>query len=67
MQTFIVKITKAVNKRILGPTLYEMMRSSPDFEDVKLALNDRTDWSIEVVSAYSSVVYAHLTIARTIL
>ena len=41
---------RTVTRKILGLTLYDMMRSSHDFEDVKAALNDRTDWSIELVS-----------------
>lgn len=31
-------------------TLYEMIRSSHNFEDVKVALNERTNWSIELAS-----------------
>ena len=34
-------------------TLYEMLRSSRDFEDVKEVLNARMNWSIELVSIFS--------------
>ena len=50
MQTSISRILRTVTRHIVGLTLYDMMRSSPDFEDVKVALNDRTNWSIELVS-----------------
>ena len=50
MQTSISKLLRSVSRNILGLTLHDMMRSSHDFEDVKAALNDRTDWSIELVS-----------------
>lgn len=33
-------------------TLYEMVCNSQDFEDVKAALNEQTDWSIELVSSF---------------
>ena len=57
MQALIAKIFKVPTQFILRLTLYEMMCSSPDFENVRVALNDRTDWSIELVSTRDSVVY----------
>ncbi|KAI9464644.1 hypothetical protein HD554DRAFT_2120575 [Boletus coccyginus] len=48
MQTSITKTLKAVTRHILRLTLYDMMHSSDDFEDIKATLNDRTDWSIEL-------------------
>ncbi|KAF8427575.1 hypothetical protein L210DRAFT_3634446 [Boletus edulis BED1] len=41
---FILKLLRT----ILGLTLYDMMQLSHDFEDVKAALNDRIDWSVEL-------------------
>ncbi|KAF9231083.1 hypothetical protein BU15DRAFT_82855 [Melanogaster broomeanus] len=34
---------------LLQLTLYDMMQSSADFEDVKAALNERTNWTIEML------------------
>ncbi|KAH0832243.1 hypothetical protein J3R83DRAFT_13217 [Lanmaoa asiatica] len=48
MQAFISKIYETLTRYILRLTLYDMMRSSHDFEDVSAALNHRTDWSIEL-------------------
>ena len=61
------KILRTVTRHILGLTLYDMMRSSHDFEDVKVALNDRTEWSVELVSTPCSVrAPTSLTFARII-
>ncbi|KAG6375953.1 hypothetical protein JVT61DRAFT_2830 [Boletus reticuloceps] len=49
MQGFISKLFKTITQNVPGLTLYDMMQSSHDFEDVKAALNDRIDWSIELV------------------
>ena len=51
MQRFILKISQAVANHILELTLYKMMSSSHDFEDVKSALDHYTNWLIELVSA----------------
>ncbi|KAG6372785.1 hypothetical protein JVT61DRAFT_7185 [Boletus reticuloceps] len=48
MQTVISKIFKTVTQHVLGLTLYHMMESSQDFEDVRAALHDRMEWSIEL-------------------
>ena len=42
-------------------TLYELICSSRDFEDVKAALNERTNWSIELVSIFTCVLTYLLT------
>ncbi|KAH0832324.1 hypothetical protein J3R83DRAFT_13337 [Lanmaoa asiatica] len=54
MKTFMSKMYGTLTRHILGLTLYDMMRSSHDFEDVRAALNDRIDWSIELVSTSCS-------------
>ena len=54
-------ISKAVTQQMPRYTLYEMMRSSHDFQDVKLALNDHTNWSIELVSTSLRRVYFHVS------
>jgi hypothetical protein len=64
MQTSISNILSSVTRKILGLTLYDMMRSSHDFEDVKAALNDRTDWSIELVSASGRCILHHISPLR---
>ncbi|KAF8427573.1 hypothetical protein L210DRAFT_3138585 [Boletus edulis BED1] len=48
MQTVISKIFKTVTQHVLGLTLYHMMQSSQDFEDVRVVLHDRVEWSIEL-------------------
>ncbi|KAI9462963.1 hypothetical protein HD554DRAFT_2330317 [Boletus coccyginus] len=57
MQTFstISKILRTVTRHILGLTLYDMMQSSHDFRDVKAALSDRIDWSIELLTTPRSI------------
>ncbi|KAG6375951.1 hypothetical protein JVT61DRAFT_2827 [Boletus reticuloceps] len=39
-----------------------MIRSSRDFEDVKLALNERTNWSIELASIFPPIITRSLTL-----
>ncbi|KAG9315525.1 hypothetical protein JVU11DRAFT_3141 [Chiua virens] len=48
MQAYVSTILNTLTQNILGLTLYETMRSSTDFEDVRATLNDRTAWSIEL-------------------
>ncbi|KAG9316541.1 hypothetical protein JVU11DRAFT_2591 [Chiua virens] len=48
MQAYSSKIFNAIARHILGLTLYDMMRSSVGFEDVRAALNDRVAWSIDL-------------------
>jgi hypothetical protein len=64
MQTSISNILSTVTRKILGLTLYDMMRSSHDFEDVKAALTDRTDWSIELVSTSGMCILHHVSPLR---
>ena len=61
MQASISKILKTVSRSMLALTLYDKMLSSRDFQDVKEALNDRTDWSIELVSSSVHFVFQHLS------
>ncbi|KAF9234712.1 hypothetical protein BU15DRAFT_78789 [Melanogaster broomeanus] len=42
-------------RSLLQFTLYDMMRSSHDFEDVKAALNERTTWSIDMLRSVLSI------------
>ena len=42
-------------------TLCEMLFSPHDFEDVKAALNEQTNWSIELASVFPSVLTYFLT------
>ncbi|KAF9231079.1 hypothetical protein BU15DRAFT_82852 [Melanogaster broomeanus] len=42
-------------RSLLQFTLYDMVRSSRDFEDVKAALNERTTWSIDVLRSVFSI------------
>ena len=64
MQTSISNILRTVTRKILGLTLYDMMRSSHDFEDVKTVLTDRTDWSIELVSTSGRCTLHHVSPLR---
>ena len=60
MQPSISKIFKILAQYILRLTLYDMIQSSHDFEDVRTALNDRTDWSIELVSPLAYLILHYL-------
>lgn len=53
------EILKAGIRYVREHTLYNMMRSSPDFEDVKAALNERMGWSIGLVSIFVWPVVRH--------
>lgn len=53
------EILKAGIRYVHEHTLYNMMRSSPDFEDVKAALNERMGWSIELVSIFVWPIVQH--------
>ncbi|KIJ67442.1 hypothetical protein HYDPIDRAFT_108218 [Hydnomerulius pinastri MD-312] len=43
------KIAAALLRYLLQFTLYDMMLSSHDFEDVRSALNERVNWTIEML------------------
>ena len=64
MPTLISKISEAIVPHMPGYTLYEMMCLSYDFQDVKLALNDHTNWSIELVSTSHRGAYFHVSLSR---
>ncbi|KAF8551882.1 hypothetical protein OG21DRAFT_1486644 [Imleria badia] len=52
------KILRTGLRYVRELTLYDMMRSSPDFQDVKAALKERIDWTIEL---FRSCFTIHLT------
>ena len=61
MQASISKLLETTSRSILALTLYGKMLSSRDFQDVKEALNDRTNWSIELVSTFVHFTLQHLS------
>ncbi|KAF9234707.1 hypothetical protein BU15DRAFT_65490 [Melanogaster broomeanus] len=60
MMAWISEAIKMGTRCLLQLTLYDMMQSSTNFDDVKAALNERTNWTIEMAS------HAHLTFADTL-
>ncbi|KAF9235683.1 hypothetical protein BU15DRAFT_77808 [Melanogaster broomeanus] len=51
----IPEIIQTLVRSLLQLTLYDMIRSSRDFEDVKAALNERTTWTIDVLRSVFSI------------
>ncbi|KAF9235679.1 hypothetical protein BU15DRAFT_64675 [Melanogaster broomeanus] len=66
MLALIQEAVKKIGRYLLQLTLYDMMRSSRDFEDVKADLNERTNWTIEVTKDNLIASASHMRILRHI-
>ena len=64
MPTILSTLSKAITLHMPGYALYEMMCSSYDFRDVKLALDDHTNWSIELVSTFLRCIHLYVSSSR---
>ncbi|KAF9230217.1 hypothetical protein BU15DRAFT_83906 [Melanogaster broomeanus] len=58
MLAFSQEAVKKVTRYLLQLTLYDVMRSSHDFEDVKADLNERTNWTIEALRSFFTIRFA---------
>jgi len=59
MQALISAAAKTTTGYLLRLTPYDMLRSSHDFKDVKAALNERTNWTIEVLRNVFTIRFAN--------
>ncbi|KIJ15041.1 hypothetical protein PAXINDRAFT_12302 [Paxillus involutus ATCC 200175] len=59
MLAFITGVVEIITRYLLHLTLYDMIRSSSNFEDVKAVLNERTNWTIEVLRSVLAIPLAN--------